>query len=378
MSIEHKTPNRTVAFYTRLATWSALLFISIGLSMQSLQINLSTQSTLDQEYAQAMAQQMAQGLSLKLTETQIQQNNAASHASTIAALVEPDKAWEKTLNSLISGAEKVFILNRLSSMGLQTQLGYAVQEMASRALAGVEYPLEAVKRDGQLHFYLATPIRDESNDIQGVLLIEYGSTWLEQLSMGAASKHGLITTTQVLKGTIGGGLTVFQVGEEGSSSLTPVNEAINEHWQLSFTPADERPHLAYISLIAPWFVALIGSFLTLLLLAGLQKKDIANNQLLLLNYVRGLYRQGRAPWPDFSLKIFHDVAKAMEHLAQSKGIHNNPGDTPSDREKQQVELTSPSIRSTHTRRDSVTKDQHSTQAEHAIPTLSLEEISPDR
>jgi phosphomannomutase/phosphoglucomutase len=79
-----KAPKRTLTFYNRLGIWVALLFISFGLSMQSLQVNLFEQASLDKEYAHAMAQQMAHSLRTKLAETQVQQKNAARNEQTIA------------------------------------------------------------------------------------------------------------------------------------------------------------------------------------------------------------------------------------------------------------------------------------------------------
>jgi hypothetical protein len=63
-----------------------------------------------------------------------------------------------------------------------------VQELATSALKGRESPLEAVQLKGEIHSYLATPIRNNSQTIKGILLIEYGTDWLDQLRQGAAAK----------------------------------------------------------------------------------------------------------------------------------------------------------------------------------------------
>lgn len=338
-----KTPKRTLAFYNRLGIWVALLFISLGLSMQSLQVNLFAQATLDKEYAQAMAQQMAHSLQIKLAETQMQQKNAARHADTISYLDKPDPSWKRTLKSLITGSEQIFILNNLSALGLQDKLGYAVQELATSTLKGKEFPLEAVRRDGKIHFYLATPIKDYSNTIKGILLIEYGADWLDQLRSGAAVRHGLISTRQVLRDDPNKGLQVFEIGKRSSSSLTVVTESINDYWFLTFIPADTRPQLATAAIVTPWIIALLGTLITLFIITWLQKREIDSNQLMLFNYVRHLYRKGENDWPAFNIKIFHDLAKAMEHLANSKGIaqikESELESAPHEREKQHVDLT---------------------------------------
>lgn len=341
MAVEMKAPKRTLAFYNRLGIWVALLFIALGLSIQSLQVNLFAQASLDKEYAQAMAQQMASSLRIKLAETQIQQKNAARHSDTIDYLEHENLHWKRTLKSLITGAEQIFILDSLSALGLQDQLGYAVQELATSTLKGKESPLEAVQRNGKIRFYLATPIKDYSQTIKGILLIEYGTDWLDQLRSGAAAKHGIISTRQVLKNDSSKGLQVFEIGSKSDSHLTIVTESINDYWFLTFIPADTRPQLATASIVIPWVVALLGTLITLFLIIWVQKREIEYNQLLLINYVRHLFRKGENEWPNFKIKVFHDLGKAMEHLASSKGIiRENEESAPEvEREKQKIELT---------------------------------------
>lgn len=370
-----KAPKRTLAFYNRLGIWVALLFISLGLSMQSLQVNLFAQATLDKEYAQAMAQQMAHSLRIKLAETQMQQKNAARHANTIDYLNNPDSSWKRTLKSLITGSEQIFILDSVSALGLQDKLGYAVQELASSTLKGKEFPLEAVQRNGEIHFYLATPIKDYSNSIQGILLIEYGATWLDQLRSGAAAKHGLISTRQVLRSDPSKGLQVFEIGKKSDSQLTVVTESINDYWFLTFIPADTRPQLATTTIVTPWVIALLGTLIVLFILIWLQKREINRNKLMLYNYVRHLYRKGENDWPKFNIKIFHELAKAMEHLANSRGINPDlPHPTESkllisstDREKQSIDLTQPV---TSTKK----KKTLTAQTDQAIPQVMVEEV----
>jgi len=374
MAVEMKAPKRTLAFYNRLGIWVALLFISLGLSMQSLQVNMFAQATLDKEYAEAMAQQMANGLRTKLAETQMQQKNAARHANTISYLEEQDLSWKRTLKTLITGAEQIFILDNLSALGLQDSLGYAVQELATSTLKGKQFPLEAVQRDGKIHFYLATPIKDYSQTIKGILLIEYGANWLDQLRSGAAAKHGLISTRQVLRDDPNKGLQVFEIGARSDNRLTVVTESINDYWFLTFIPADTRPQLATTTIVTPWIVALLGTLISLFVITWLQKREIDYNQLILFNYVRHLFRKGEDEWPQFNIKIFHDLGKAMEHLANSKGIVTAKKELieeKSDREKQQIELTQPI-----TKANSRSNDISHTSA--PIPQVMVEEVDHNK
>jgi phosphomannomutase/phosphoglucomutase len=368
MAVEMKTPKRTLAFYNRLGIWVALLFISLGLSMQSLQVNLFAQASLDKAYAQAMAQQMAFSLRIKLAETQMQQKNAARHINTITYLDNPDLNWKRTLKSLITGSEQIFILDNLSALGLQDKLGYAVQELATSTLKGKDFPLEAVQRDGKIHFYLATPIKDYSQTIKGILLIEYGADWLEQLRSGAAVKHGLISTRQVLRDDPNQGMQVFEIGKRSDSRLTVVTESINDYWFLTFIPADTRPQLATAAIVTPWIVALLGTLICLFIITWLQKREIDHNQLMLLNYVRNLYRKGENEKPIFNIKIFHDLGKSMEHLANSKGIINNEqvATKNNEREKQQIELTQTVTKAASTKTSSHNSD--------SIPQVMVEEV----
>lgn len=371
--MEIKAPKRTLAFYNRLGIWVALLFISLGLSLQSLQVNLFEQASLDKEYARAMAQQMAYSLRVKLAETQIQQKNAARHASTVDYLDQPNLSWKRTLKSLITGAEQIFILDSVSALGLQDQLGYAVQELATSTLKGKEFPLEAVKRNGSIQFYLATPIRDYTQTIKGILLIEYGADWLEQLRSGAAVKHGLISTRQVLRDNPDKGLQVFEVGVKSSSQLTVVTESINDYWFLTFIPADTRPQLASATIITPWLIALLGTLITLFIIIWLQKRELKRNKLMLLNYVRHLFREGTNEWPKFNVKLFFELAKAMEHLANSKNNQDRNITTQTDivREKQQVELSQPTLKVA-----SQSLSSNNLEANNdAIPQVLLEEIN---
>lgn len=372
-----KAPQRTLAFYNRLGIWVALLFISLGLSMQSLQVNLFAQATLDKEYAHAMAQQMAQSLRVKLAETQMQQKNAARHSQTIAYLDQEDLSWKRTLKSLITGAEQILILDNLSALGLQDKLGYAVQELATNTLKGKEFPLEAVQLNGEIHFYLATPIKDYTQTIKGILLIEYGTDWLDQLRQGAAAKHGLISTRQVLKDDPSKGLQVFEIGAKSASRLTIVTESINDYWFLTFIPADTRPQLATTSIVTPWIVALLGTLITLFIITWLQKREVDYNQLMLLNYVRQLFRKGENKWPNFNIKIFHDVAKAMEHLAHSKGMIQSAEENHAPiaaREKQKIDLTQPTNKSLTSNTASRAVSKHSSAP---IPQVMVEEVEHD-
>jgi phosphomannomutase/phosphoglucomutase len=109
--------------------------------------------------------------------------------------------------------------------------------------------------------------------------------------------------------------------------------------------------LATASIVTPWIVALLGTLITLFLITWLQKREIEYNQLILINYVRQLFRKGENEWPKFNIKVFHDIGKAMEHLANSKGIVHDTKEAKApanEREKQQIELTQSVTKATAT------------------------------
>jgi phosphomannomutase/phosphoglucomutase len=375
MAVDIKAPKRTLAFYNRLAIWVALLFISLGLCMQSLQVNLFTQASLDKEYAQAMAHQIAHSLRIKLSATQAQQKNAALHPNTIAYLKSPDTSWKRTLKSLIPNAEQVFILDNISALGLQDKLGYAVQALATGTLKGKEFPLEAVNRGGKIHFYLATPITDYSKSIIGILLIEYGETWLTQLRSGAVSKHGLISARQVLRDNPNRGLEVFEIGKKSSSQLTVVTESINDYWYLTFIPADTRPQLAQSTILTPWIFTFFGTLIALLILTWLQRHAIKHNKLLLFNYTRQLFRKRENKWPKYTIDLFHELAKAMEHLADSKSstLGSTDYDTSpiQERERQRIDLVQKVAKPNSLSSPSSFNDSHTAH-------VTIDEVMPQR
>lgn len=339
-TIEITTPERTLMFYARMGIWLSLLFISLGLTMQSLQVNLFTKADLDQGYSQAMADQIVQSIQLKLKDTLILQQRASRHPKTVAAIESADAPWANTLKTIISGAEKVYILNRYTAFGLQDELGYAVQDIVTRSLKGEERSLEAAKRSGEIQFYQATAIRDENNVIKGILLIEYGANWLAQLQSGAASKYGLISTIQSFDKDKKQQLEIFSSGVRDNKTLTKVVIPINDYWFLSFTPSDKRPQLSMTPLIGSWLFSLVTTLLSLGVLMWLQKREIESNQVTLLNYVRQLFRKDRDEFPKLSLMVFHNIAKSMQHLAQSKRIEKKAQESQT-REAQEISLKQP-------------------------------------
>lgn len=309
---------RNITTYSRLMILMALLIIAAGLSIQSVQVNLFTQSDMDSRYSNAIAEQMAQALRVRLDDTRGLQLAASKHPYTLNALLEGDEDWLQTLKEFLPGSARVSVVDRMGTLGLYQQEGYAVQELVSKTLKGATMRFEAVKRDDQLVFFWATPIRDEEQAILGVLLVEYGKDWLSQFQAVTTQTLGRVIVLQYLDDDRTRGVKIFDEGESTMALESAVTVPINDSWYLSYLANNARPQFALLPLVAPWIGTLIAVCIALLIFALLQKREVARNQLQLLTYLRVLGRHGKAETPHFSLRIFDEVAQQMQHLVRGK------------------------------------------------------------
>lgn len=313
MSQEHARPTRTIAFYSRVSVWMALLFLAAGLAFQSLQINMFTQTDVDKAFGLAMAEQMAHTLSLRLKETHRIQHNASVHVKTLNSLFNQDPEWIDTLQQFIPGALNVSLIRREDVMGIPESLGYAVQDIVSRTLNGVDMKLEALQRNGKLQFFRASPIY-AGEQIVGVLLVEYGNDWLAQFQSIVSQHPGQVRVIQYMTADKTRGLDIINTGHQAERSREAITVAINDVWFLTYIPADERPQLSIIPLIAPWMAVVSAIIIFMLLFLLLQKFDIKRNKLKLLTYVRSLSRKDTDERPQFTLDLFDELADDMLHI----------------------------------------------------------------
>lgn len=315
-----KTANiskRTILLYSRISIWLALLFISGGMAMQSVQVNLFSQADVDHAFASAMAEQMSHNLSSKLNDTRRQQLAASQHPNTLDALRTPNPEWLDSLKAFMPGAIHIQLLSRNQAIQLQSNLGFAVQDLVSRTLRGADMRLEAVARDNQVQFYWASPVRDEQQRIVGILLVEYGKMWLERFQPSAAHNLGQVWVHQYVDGDISTGLEIFRLGRGGERMGSNITVPINDYWFLTYRPADERPRLALAPFVTPWVIVLIATLLGLFLMLALQKRELQRNHLKLLTYVRSLARTGNDQPPTFTLALFDELAQQMRHLIRT-------------------------------------------------------------
>src|SRR5690554_483992 len=109
-----KAPKRTLTYYSRLALWLSLLIIAAGLSAQSLQLNMLTQSNVDSSFTQAIAEQIERVFQLRIQDTKNLQKAASEHPYTLNALQEGDDAWLEELKRFLPGSQKVYEIGRAS------------------------------------------------------------------------------------------------------------------------------------------------------------------------------------------------------------------------------------------------------------------------
>lgn len=307
-------PTRTLTYYSRLALWLAILIIAAGLFSQSLQINLLTQSNVDESFSQAITEQIDRAFKLRLQDTKDLQRAVSRHPYTLNALQEGDAAWLADLRGFLPGSQQVFVVNAEAAKDLNLSLGYTVQELVSRTLKGAEMRLEAVNTGGKQSFYWTTPIYN-GDDIEGVLLVEYGTSWLTQLQHTISPNLGQTVLTQRFTDH-GKGIELFNIGTAASNSSLAVTLPVNDIWFLTFTPNDNRPKLAIMPLTTPWIGVILTTLVALALLTFLQGREIRQNQFKLITFVRALTRQGGAELPKFSIRIFHDLATGLASQIQ--------------------------------------------------------------
>ena len=318
-----KTPTRTLLYYGRLSLWLVLLIITAGLAAQSVQVNIFTQSNVDEVYAKSVAEQMAQALKLRLDDTRSLQKNASRHPYTLNALYENDLEWLKDLKGFLPGSQSIQLVTSKQAEELHLSYGFAVQELVKRTLKGVDMRLEAIRKsDSKIHLYWATPVISGKR-IEGVLLVEYGEQWLAQFRSAANQNMGQVLVSQYVDDKHEHSIEIFKMGEAaraGARVIVPINDM----WFLSFVPNDERPQLALMPIVGPWLIVLCLVVLGLTLMLFLQGREIRKNQLALITFVRGMNRAGLTDeMPKFSLKLFYDLAEMLQKQTQPRNTLAN-------------------------------------------------------
>lgn len=373
MDTAQNISKRTILLYSRISIWLALLFISGGMAMQSVQVNLFSQADVDHAFASAMAEQMSHNLSSKLNDTRRQQLAASQHANTLAALTSPNPGWLDSLKAFMPGAIHIQLLSRDEAIQLQNNLGFAVQDLVSRTLRGADMRLEAVSRNNQVQFFWASPVHNEQQQIVGILLVEYGKMWLERFQPSAVHNLGQVWVHQYVGGDVSTGLEIFRLGRGGDRMGANITVPINDYWFLTYRPADERPRLALAPFVTPWVIVLIATLLGLFLMLALQTRELQRNQLKLLTYVRSLARTGNDQPPVFTLALFHELALQMRHLIRT-AHPSEPSINESSRARPDLELETPNKPQNKLVVSTPNLERHNPE----LPHMDVEELASDQ
>jgi len=309
----------TIVTYGRVAIWLALLFIAGGFALQSVQINMLTQSDVDSVYAKAVASQAALGLRTRLEDTRRMQLAASQHPRTVAAIgplatnsadieTTPDN-WFDTLQLLLPGAETIELLTARDVRGLQSRYNFAVQDLVNRTLRGDDMKLEAVNIDGQQSFFWASPVSVDPRMVQGVLLVRYGSDWLQAFRSTVADDLGQIKVMQKLSPLEQSGIQVFTAGQPPARPITPVTVPINNYWFLTYTPSDQRPVLSLFSLSFPWILTLCLTLGALFAVLYVQTRVLNKNRRHFQQFIERYFKEEISEPQPFKLRLFNELAE---------------------------------------------------------------------
>ncbi|MDF1762516.1 MAG: phosphomannomutase/phosphoglucomutase [Oleibacter sp.] len=317
---------RTLGYYGRIFILLSLLFISIGMLLQSLQINLMAQTNVDQVYAESVAQQMALSLRTRLEDTRRLQLTASNHPQTLNALREQDNAWVQSLSALLPGAASVELIGKNDDQQLQQRYRFSVQDLVNRTLQGEAMKLEAVRLENDLSFFWASPIKS-SDEIEGVLLVQYDKNWLSAFSAAAATSLGQVSVRQQLDPTDPVGIQIMAAGSAPTRRSVPVVVPINEYWFLTFTPSDERPYLSAVSLSFPWFVTLLLTLVGLLGVLAWIKHSVHKNRKMMNEFLQQFFDNNERTPPLFSMKLYNDLTSELLKYNPFAG-HNKANNKP--------------------------------------------------
>ncbi len=297
----------TIATYSRIAIWLALLFIASGYALQSVQINLLTQSDVDSAFSEAVASQAALALKTRLDDTQRLQLASSSHEATLDALLTGNRTWLSDLKHLLPGTEDIRLLTPTQSQNLQTEFSFAVQDLVNRTLRGDKMKLEAVNINGEQSFFWASPV-PATGTPQGVLLVRYGQDWLNAFRSSVSGDLGQIQVMQKLTPQERTGIEVFRAGKSPVKSTSPVTLPINDYWFLTYTPSDHRPVVSLLDLSYPWLLSLLLTLSALFAILFIQKRALHKNRSHFQQFLQRFFKQEINSNPGFSLKLFNELA----------------------------------------------------------------------
>ena len=304
----------TIVTYSRIAIWLALLFIASGYALQSVQINLLTQSDVDSAFSEAVASQAAVALKTRLSDTRRTQSAASAHPETLNALRTGDDQWLTDLKLLLPGTEDIRLLTPEASKQLQAEYNFAVQDLVNRTLRGDEMKLEAVNLDGEQSFFWASPVPARGQP-EGVLLVRYGRDWLNAFRASVSGDLGQVQVIQKLTPQERTGIEVFRAGTAPAKSSHPVTLPINDYWFLTYTPSDHRPVVSLLDMSFPWILSLVLTLGALFAVLFIQERALRKSRAHFQQFLQRFFKEEIRENPGFRLTLFNELAEDIQQAS---------------------------------------------------------------
>lgn len=259
------------------------------------------QQRLQQSHAQT--QQLALLLKEHINQQQTQLNALASMPSSAVALLYDDGKWQQTLARLLPSAKQIRLISADNALSVNDALGFVVQDMVSKTLAGKRTRVEAVRRNNAMAFFMAAPIIEERR-MQGVLLVEFGQAWLDKLLVSVPD--GSLEIQQLIGNDPADGLSIVS---RGTLSLDVTPASITDAWIVRFSYPLEA---AFPVMLA----ALWGALVLLILLAGVlliaaQKTAQQKDVFALLSNLRQLRDKDEMGKRAYSSALIANISNAL-------------------------------------------------------------------
>lgn len=334
-------PMRSLFNYSQLAIALGAIGILIGVALQYVQFQYWAAPDLQAQKSKRIAQYIAGDIQAHLRDTQQMQLQASKHPNSLSALKGRNPQWHSTLASIIPHARRAFLFTKHDVPGLQSRLGYAIQESVADVFAGKTQSMNAIRHKNEIVLYWVMPIINKSDDIEGSLLIIYSPSWLKN-SVGQLEEFK--ASLQLHQQVSGGKQFLLLSVGDASPSVDSEIMTINQNWQLSLQL--NEPVVIDPLIYAPWGGALLFLLVAQFWLLMNQRRALLQNQLQLVQMLRTFSRSGELPSARFSLQSFADMAHQLRHLmSTSKLNHNlsaaNDQEEPETRAPEMVSLRQP-------------------------------------
>lgn len=339
------TPGQSVTGLSRLYLWVALFLISAGMLAQQLQIRGYADQVIDTYYTQPLSQQLAGSLSSQLAQTLRLQKAFADHPLSIASLTETASTettstetpltasepltgnlnWGDQIAGLIPGATHAELLSADAADDLSERYNFSVQDLANKALKGQELTIEATRLNSDIRYFAASPVGG-ADGIAGLLLVEYGKDWETNLWQSLGEQSDQIVIFQSVSGPQNAGLSLWSVNP-GKGQSSAITVPVNDTWYVTVAPALQLTTMQMLNAALPWFFTLALTFVALFMLHGYIHTRMRRDQKKLYSYLSYDLAAGTSAPPEFSLRLFRELAELIHSLITPNQSARAPGDS---------------------------------------------------